>query len=134
MSGIEALRAYAAALREKCAIEQQIERLHIPMRPAGLHGIEYGTTRGTNDPTSAALQLMDGLCQRLQEQTVRLAAIAERGEAVLQTIPSLTDRTIMRSYYVLDMSDEDIADDMRRSRSWVQQRRHEVERHLQKVV
>lgn len=130
MSGLEALRAYAAALREKCAIEQQIDRLHIPMRPAGLHGMEYGKTRGTNDPTAAALQLLDGLCQRLQEQTAQLAAIAERGEAVLQTIPNLTDRTIMRSYYVLGMADEAIAEDMNRSRSWVQQRRHEIERKI----
>lgn len=131
MTGIEILRAYAAALRERNAIELQIERLRIPCRPSGLTGVTYDKVgRNTNDPTAAAMQALDGLEDRLRAQMIELAAIAERGEAVLQTVPSLTDRTILRCAHVLDMSDEDIADDMHRSRSWVQQRRKEAEKNI----
>ena len=90
MTGMEILRAYAAALRERNAIELQIERLRIPCRPSGLTGVTYDKVgRNTNDPTAAAMQALgyagsygpdyaDALAE--EEKKIIRRALIEMGE------------------------------------------------------
>lgn len=130
MTALDDLKAYAAALQEKRALERQMERMGITGAPAGIRGGLRTSAPSTNDRASAALQALDGLEQTLSAVLLALGEKARRGEAALNLIDYGDARTIMRCYYVLRMSDREIAAETFLSRSAVQRIRAATERDL----
>ena len=126
MSALADIKEYGMALHEKRAIEHQLENLGITGAPSGLHGMGQGLP-GTNDRTAAAMQRMDGLEAMLAEKLEALKLKVIRGERALEMIGYAKARVIMRSYYVLGMSDGRIAEEMQISRTTVQRIRQATE-------
>lgn len=131
MSALTDLKDYAATMAEIRAIEKMLERMTPTGAPSGLRAI--GTERGTNDPTSAALQKSDGVEKILKAKKEELAIRAKRGEQALGLIEDQRARFVLRSYYMLGMSDARIADKLYRSRSDVQRIRKAAEAWLDTV-
>lgn len=125
MSALTDLQAYATVCREIKAIEGQLERLLPTGEPSGIRAI--GGHRGTNDPTAAAMQRADGIEGVLRAKREGLYQQAKRGERALELLADPRERYVMRSYYMLGMSDARIAEGMYRSRSDVQRIRKRAE-------
>ena len=125
MSALTDLRDYAATMAEIKAIEKQLDRITPTGAPSGLRAI--GSSRGTNDPTSAALQRIEGMETMLQKKREELFRRAQRGERAIELFDDPKARFVMRGYYLLGMSDAQLADMLYRSRSDVQRIRKAAE-------
>ena len=68
--GMEA-RGFERPSRFFAALEQQLRQVERTGRPSGVMTQRYDTVRGTNDPTSAAIQLAEGLEAGLAEPAER---------------------------------------------------------------
>ncbi len=132
MTALDDLRDYAAALKEKRAIERQMERMGITGAPKPLHGIAGGEP-GTNDRTAAAIQALDGLEARLMGIIEELVEKAKRGEDALRLISYDRARIVMRYAYVMEMNDAQIARELQISRGSVQRIRQATERELEGI-
>lgn len=108
MHDTEVLRMYRCAMRELEVLEKQLARMGSSGAPRGMSRRRDGQTRGTNNAQAAQLQLYDGLRQQLERKRRDAEAIGLRFEAILSGVRDMRLRLILRSYYALGMTDEEI--------------------------
>lgn len=133
MSALTDLKEYGLALREKEIMEQQMERLGITGAPSGARGVS-NRPPGTNDRTAAAMQQLDGLEALLKQQYEEVQRKALAGERALAMIRSSKARVVMRSYYVLRMSDDRIAEMLKLGKTTVWRIRTATESDLDRMA
>ena len=129
MSALNDLREYAIAMHEHIAIARQLTQIRLTGAPSGLKAVGGGS-RGTNDQTTADIQRLDGLEARLDRKLQELQEKSVAGERALELIAYPKARYVMRCFYVLSMSDADIAEELLISRSTVYRMRKATEADL----
>ena len=128
MTDVEILQECRLATMEERALSRQIDRLALICGPRGIgsQAIEPAGDRKTNNATAGQLQQLEGLIERLVRKRDENISIIQRAEAVIDRIRERRDRVVIRCYYVEGQSEYEIADEMERSRNWVNQRRNIV--------
>ena len=128
MTDVEILQECRLATMEERALSRQIDRLALICGPRGIgsQAIEPAGDRKTNNATAGQLQQLEGLIERLMRKRDENISIIQRAEAVIDRIRERRDRVVIRCYYVEGQSEYEIADEMERSRNWVNQRRNIV--------
>ena len=114
MRDADVMRTYRCAMLEMEVLEKQIARMGSSGAPMGAKGAR-GDTRSTNNAGAAQLQLYEGLCQQLNLQRRELEQIGLQFEAILSTVRDMRLRLILRAYYAMGMTDEEIAGSMNMS-------------------
>ncbi len=125
MTSLEILTAYRATVQEIDAVNQQLKKCALPCGPNALRNQLYdGVAPGTNDPTAAAMQRMDGLEELLMRRRQYLLEIAAGFESIIQSIDHPETAVIIRRYYGLGESDAQVAEAMGKSAKWIMRLRH----------
>lgn len=126
MTDVEVLQECRLATMEERAISRQIDRLVLICGPReiGSQALEPAGDRKTNNATAGQLQKLEGLIEKLLRKRNENLAIINRAESVIDRIRERKDRVIIRCYYVEGESEYEIADEMDKSRQWVNKRRN----------
>ena len=126
MTDVEILQECRLATMEEKAISRQIDRLALIGGPRGVgsQAIKPAGDRKTNNATAGQLQKLEGLIERLVRKRDENISIIQRAEAVIDRIRERKDRVVIRYYYVEGRSEYEIADEMDKSRQWVNKRRN----------
>ena len=126
MSDVEILQECRLATMEERAISRQIDRLVLICGPrdVGSQALEPAGDRKTNNATAGQLQKLEGLIERLTRKRNENLSIINRAEGIIDRIRERRDRVIIRCYYVEGQSEYEIADEMDKSRQWVNKRRN----------
>ena len=126
MTDVEILQECRLATMEERAISKQIDRLVLMCGPKdiGSQALEPAGDRKTNNATAGQLQKLEGLIERLSRKRDENLTSIQRAEMVIDRIRERKDRVIIRCYYVEGESEYMIADDMDKSRQWVNKRRN----------
>ena len=126
MSDIEVLQECRLATMEERAISRQIDRLVLigGPRDVGSQALEPAGDRKTNNATAGQLQKLEGLIERLIRKRNENLSIITRAESIIDRIRERKDRVIIRCYYVEGESEYEIANEMDKSRQWVNKRRN----------
>lgn len=94
-------------------LEKQMQRVLPTGRPKGIQAQQYrADPHGTNHPTSAELQLYDGLRAQYEQKRGEWESIADAARRAITesvTIWKPRDIVILTDYYILGRSDQDIA-------------------------
>lgn len=110
MTNAEALRKYRSLHMELCALEIQIQQTERSGCPRGISLQRFDALRGTNDPTAATMQLLDGLealSLRLQQER---DALMPQIKNLFDSITDFKLLVIIQRYYLFAETDEQIAD------------------------
>ena len=128
MTDVEILQECRLATMEERALSRQIERLAMMGAPKGIgsQAIEPAADRKTNNATAGQLQKLEGLIEKLIRKRDENLNIIERAEMIIERIAERRDRVIIRCYYVEGESEYEIANEMDKSRQWVNQCRNRV--------
>ena len=126
MTDVETLQECRLATMEERAISRQIDRLVLICGPRdiGSQALEPAGDRKTNNATAGQMQKLEGLIERLIRKRNENITIIQRAESVIDRIRERKDRVIIRCYYVEGESEYEIANDMDKSRQWVNKRRN----------
>ena len=126
MTDVEILQECRLATMEERAISRQIDRLVLigGPRDVGSQALEPAGDRKTNNATAGQLQKLEGLIERLIRKRNENLSIITRAEAIIDRIRERKDRVIIRCYYVEGESEYEIANEMDKSRQWVNKRRN----------
>ena len=126
MTDVEILQECRLATMEERAISRQIDRLVLICGPRdiGSQALEPAGDRKTNNATAGQLQKLEGLIERLIRKRNENLSIINRAENIIDRIRERKDRVIIRCYYVEGESEYEIADEMDKSRQWVNKRRN----------
>ena len=126
MTDVEILQECRLATMEERAISRQIDRLVLICGPrdVGSQALEPAGDRKTNNATAGQLQKLEGLIERLTRKRNENLSIINRAEGIIDRIRERRDRVIIRCYYVEGQSEYEIADEMDKSRQWVNKRRN----------
>ena len=109
MTNAEALKTYRALSIELSALEVQIRQAERAGHPRGVLVQRYDATRGTNDPTAAAMQLLDGLESLAERKRCALEQLRPQIDALLNQITDFRLLVILQRYYLHGDTDEQIA-------------------------
>lgn len=127
MTTIELLKSCRAAILELQEINKQMSRVLPTGQPSGVMAQQYKTTLpGTNEPVAAAIQLHDGLharAEKARDEWQRLSALAR---PVIMNAASARDMVILDHYYVMGMTDQEIARQQKLVREQVCRIRHDA--------
>lgn len=128
LSDVEILQECRLATMEERAISRQINRLVLICGPKdiGSQALEPAGDRKTNNATAGQLQKLEGLIERLIRKRNENLHIINRAETIIEQIKERRDRVIIRCYYVEGESEYEIADEMDKSRQWVNKRRNTI--------
>ena len=128
MTDVEILQECRLATMEERAISRQIDRLVLigGPRDVGSQALEPAGDRKTNNATAGQLQKLEGLIERLIRKRNENLSIITRAEAIIDRIRERKDRVIIRCYYVEGESEYEIANEMDKSRQWVNKRRNQI--------
>lgn len=128
MTDVEVLQECRLATMEERALSRQIDRLTMICGPKGIgsQAIEPAGDRKTNNATAGQLQQLEGLIERLIGKRDENLAIIQQAETVIERLRERRDRVLIRCYYVEGQSEYEIADEMEKSRQWVNMRRNQV--------
>lgn len=110
MTNAEALKKYRSLFMERTALAVQIHQAERAGHPRGASVQRYDALPGTNDPLSAAMQLLDGLERldaRLQQES---KALLPQIQSLLAQIDDFKLLVIIQRYYLFAETDEQIAD------------------------
>ena len=126
MTDVEILQECRLATMEERAISRQIDRLVLigGPRDVGSQALEPAGDRKTNNATAGQLQKLEGLIERLIRKRNENLSIITRAESIIDRIRERKDRVIIRCYYVEGESEYEIANEMDKSRQWVNKRRN----------
>ena len=126
MTDVEILQECRLATMEERAISRQIDRLVLICGPKGIgsQALEPAGDRKTNNATAGQLQKLEGLIERLTMKRNENLSIINRAEGIIDRIRERKDRVIIRCYYIEGESEYEIADEMDKSRQWVNKRRN----------
>ena len=108
MQDLEVLRAYRCAMKEMEVLQRQLARIGSSGAPRQAGRRREDQPRGTNHAAAAQIQLYDGLRQQLERKRAEAESIGLRFEAILAGIGDQRLRLIIRSYYAVGMTDEQI--------------------------
>ena len=134
MTDVETLQECRLATMEERALSRQIDRLSMIGGPRGIgsQAMEPAGDRKSNNANAGKLQQIEGLIERLIRKRDENITIIQRAEAIIDRIISRKDRVVIRCYYVEGQSEYEIADELDKSRQWVNQRRNQVLEELAK--
>lgn len=107
------LRQYRDKRFELETLRQELSALELTGRPRGMTSTRYGfIPRGTNDATAAAMQRSDGLTAAMDRVRDELSTMDDRFETLLSSVPDYRTRLVLRHYYALLETDEEIAESL----------------------
>lgn len=125
MTAKEILTSCRDAVLELRKLDDQLARCLPTGRPSGVKAQQYDAAPpGTNDPTSAAIQLYEGLMAQREEQALRVSRISKTAWELLRDVKDIRSLVILNNYYLLGMTDQEIANQQKISRSLVCDVRH----------
>lgn len=111
LTDAEVLKYYRDICKEIIAIEDQLEKAGVTGKPAPMGSVAYDRqASSTNDRTAAAMQLQDGIEQRLIQRRADLEAIQMRFHSIIEGMRYSIWRTICYRYYALGETDEQVAE------------------------
>lgn len=114
MDGKEILVHCRNAALELRELEKQMQRVLPTGRPKGVSTQSYrADPHGTNNPTSAELQLYDGLHAQYDKKNGEWKTIAEEARRIIAEAAcfgKLRDIVILTDYYIIGLSDQEISD------------------------
>lgn len=119
MTKKEFLNEYLALTIEVTSLDRHCKLLGFIGGPQPIRGVKLdGMPRGTNDPTAAMIQRDDyekyeKELERLEEKRDLLRDMLSEFEHIMDGIQYSRDRTIIRSYYALGDTDEQIGNILR---------------------
>lgn len=107
------LRQYRDKRFELETLRQELSSLELTGRPRGMTSTRYGfIPRGTNDTTAAAIQRSDGLTAAMDRVKAELSLMDDRFEALIASVPDYRTRLVLRHYYALLETDEEISESL----------------------
>lgn len=110
MNTVQALKRFRSLTIELTALEQQLRQVERTGRPSGVMTQRYDTVRGTNDPTSAAIQLAEGLEALARRKREELALLRPQVEEVLAKVGDFRLMVVLQRYYLAGETDEQAAE------------------------
>lgn len=127
MTAKEILTSCRDAVLELRKLDAQLARCLPTGQPPGVKAQQYNTDPpGTNDPTAAAIQLYEGLMAQRDELALQVSRISKTAWNILRTIKEPRSLVILNNYYLLGMTDHDIALAQELARETVCRLRHEA--------
>ena len=127
MTAKEILTGCRAAVLELRDLEEQLTRCLPTGTPSSVKAQQYDAPPpGTNDPTAAALQLYEGIMAQRDELALQVSRISKTAWDILRTIKEPRSLVILNNYYLLGMTDHDIALAQELARETVCRLRHEA--------
>lgn len=121
------LKYYSAIQLEIKTIGEQLQRAGITGAPGKLGAQRYDRIGGsTNDKTAAATQAQDGLEAALMRKRAELQGIEKRFNAIIDNVAEPLLRVILRRYYALGETDEQIAEVIGKSAKRTNQLRNDA--------
>lgn len=121
------LKYYSAIQLEIKTIGEQLQRAGITGAPGKLGAQRYDRISGsTNDKTAAATQAQDGLEAALMRKRAELQGIEKRFNAIIDNVAEPLLRVILRRYYALGETDEQIAEVIGKSAKRTNQLRNDA--------
>lgn len=125
MTNREMLQAYRTAVLDLQELAIQLDRVGNTGRPRGPQGVRLDATRGTNDPSAAALQAADGIEELIERKRTELADLAGPVGQLMFRIGNPRTFMVIQNYYLRGETDANIAREMRMSRCRVNQIRND---------
>ncbi|MGN0747512.1 MAG: hypothetical protein ACI4ML_12610 [Aristaeellaceae bacterium] len=110
MNTVQALKRYRSLMIELTALEQQLRQVERTGRPSGVMTQRYDSLRGTNDPTSAAIQLAEGLEAYARRKREELALLKPQVDAALAQVSDFRLLVVLQRYYLAGETDEQAAE------------------------
>lgn len=127
MTDFEVLKYYSAIQLEIKTIGEQLQRAGITGAPGKLGAQRYDRIGGsTNDKTAAATQAQDGLEAALMRKRAELQGIEKRFNDIIDNVAEPLLRVILRRYYALGETDEQIAEVIGKSAKRTNQLRNDA--------
>lgn len=127
----EILTSCRAAVLELHKLDDQLARCLPTGRPSGVKAQQYDALPpGTNEPTAAAIQLYEGLKAQEQEKAAEVARLTKKVWPIIMAAHTPRAMVILNNYYILGMSDQEIARQQRLSREHICRERHEALKNL----
>lgn len=110
MNTVQALKRFRSLTIELTALEQQLRQVERTGRPSGVMTQRYDMVRGTNDPTSAAIQLAEGLEAMARRKREELALLRPQVEEALAQVGDFRLLVVLQRYYLAGETDEQAAE------------------------
>ncbi|MBQ8654389.1 MAG: hypothetical protein IJ507_05560 [Clostridia bacterium] len=109
MTNARMLKDYRMHVLELQEVQEHIRQTERMLNPRGLQAHRADTVRGTNDPTAATMQLLDGL-EALEERIRQeMSQLQPRIDAMLAQVMDFRLLVILRQYYLCGSTDAEIA-------------------------
>ena len=110
MTAKELLTTCREAVLALRTLDDQLSRCLPDGRPSGVKAQRWDASLpGTNDPTAAAIQLKDGLMAQRDELALQVSRLSKAAWNLLRSMKDVRALVILNSYYLLGMSDLEIA-------------------------
>ena len=109
MNTVQAMKRHRSLLIELSALEQQLRQVERTGRPSGVMTQRYDSLRGTNDPTSAAIQLAEGLEAMARRKREELALLRPQVEEAIAQVEDFRRVVVLQCYYLAGETDEQAA-------------------------
>ncbi len=127
MTSKEILTSCREAVLELRKLDAQLARCLPTGQPPGVKAQQYNADPpGTNDPTAAAIQLYEGLMAQRDELALQVSRISKTAWNILRDVKNVRSLVILNNYYLLGMTDHDIALAQELARETVCRLRHEA--------
>lgn len=125
MTAKEILQNCRAAVLDLRKLDDQLARCLPTGQPSGVKAQQYNADPpGTNDPTSAAIQLYEGLMIQRDTLAQNVARISNTAWAIISAQKDVRTLAILSSYYMLGQTDQEIAQVQGITRAYVSQLRN----------
>ena len=125
MTAKEILISCRDAVLELRKLDAQLARCLPTGQPPGVKAQQYDAAPpGTNDPTSAAIQLYEGLMAQRDELALQVSRISKTAWNILRSVKDVRSLVILNNYYLLGMTDQEIAQAQELTRVYITQLRH----------
>ena len=131
MNTVQALKRFRSLTIELTALEQQLRQIERTGRPSGVMAQQYDRLRGTNDPTSAAIQLAEGLEALARRKREEQAELKPQVDEALAQISDFRLMMVLRAYYLAGETDEQAAETVHLSDRYVCRMRNAFLRSLE---
>ena len=119
MNTVQALKRFRSLTIELTALEQQLRQIERTGRPSGVMAQQYDRLRGTNDPTSAAIQLAEGLEALARRKREEQAELKPQVDEALAQVSDFRLMMVLRAYYLAGETDEQAAETVHLSDRYV---------------
>lgn len=127
MTAKEILTSCRDAVLELRKLDAQLARCLPTGQPPGVKAQQYNADPpGTNDPTAAAIQLYDGLMAQREELFSKVDQLRNTAWNIVRVVAKRDIRNfvILNDYYLLGMTDQEIAQAQELTRAYITQLRH----------